>query len=115
MILAVAVYVITSWEHEMPGVILFNFLVDFLFEFYEFLLHFVIDMPLVIQKFIWVIFFTLVLVIDALALLADVVDCALDHAVWSYIERELLVALKLCDGSFVEIYTLLHLRCTVLI
>lgn len=93
MILAVAVtnvhfvafcvqtYVLASREGKMTGIILFYFLVDFLLKLYQLLLDFVVDVPLICQEIVRVVFFSLLWIVDIFALLPNMVNCALDHAV----------------------------------
>ena len=93
----VSIYVdsFTAWPRELVALrrVLLHFLVDFDFEFLEFLFYFVIDMPLIDQEVIREVLLLLLGVIDVLTQLSDMVDGRLNHSIWSDVLAEGLVSL----------------------
>jgi hypothetical protein len=53
-------------EHECLGCVLFNFLVDLLFEVNQLFFNFVVYMPLVFKEVFWEVLFLLLLIVDVL-------------------------------------------------
>jgi hypothetical protein len=54
-------------EHECLSCVLFNFLVDLLFEVNQLFFNFVVYMPLVFKEVFWEVLFLLLLIVDVLA------------------------------------------------
>lgn len=74
-----------SWELVVLGRVFSHFFVDFPFEFFQLGLYVLVDVPHLVQEVVVVVLLLLVFVDHVLAVLADVVYRALDHACLSHV------------------------------